>query len=228
MTLIQQTPFDSARFADNPEPRCPCVLVLDTSGSMSGDPIRQLNEGMQAFRDELLQDELAARRVEVAVVTFGPVRIAAPFSTPDLFFPPKLNAGGDTPMGAAVTHALAMIEDQKALYRANGIAYFRPWVFLITDGAPTDRYEPAAMAAREGEAGKKFNFFAVGVRGADFARLGEFSAMREPVALAGLKFREMFRWLSSSLKAVSHSQTHSGARPNEVLALPAPSGWTAV
>jgi uncharacterized protein YegL len=228
MTFVDQTPFDSARFADNPEPRCPCILLLDTSGSMSGEPIRQLNEGIQAFREELLQDELAARRVEVAVVTFGPVQTVSPFTTPDLFFPPQLMTSGDTPMGAAVVHALKMIEDQKALYRANGIAYFRPWIFLITDGAPTDAYKTAAAVAREGESAKKFNFFAVGVRGADFEKLKEFSGQRPPVALDGLKFREMFRWLSSSLKAVSHSQSHTGANPDERLALPPPDGWTSI
>jgi uncharacterized protein YegL len=228
MSLISQTPFDSARFADNPEPRCPCILLLDTSGSMSGDPIRQLNEGIQAFRDELLQDELAARRVEVAVVTFGPVQTAADFATPDMFFPPVLDSGGDTPMGAAVMHALRMVEDQKQVYRANGIAYFRPWIFLITDGGPTDSYKAAASAACEGETAKKFNFFAVGVRGADFEKLKEFSALRDPVALEGLRFREMFRWLSSSLKAVSHSQSHSAGNPEERLALPPPTGWTSI
>ncbi len=161
-------------------------------------------------------------------MTFGPVQTVSPFATPDMFFPPQLSTSGDTPMGAAVMHALSMVEHQKALYRANGIAYFRPWIFLITDGGPTDSYKGAAAAAREGEGAKKFNFFAVGVRGADFDKLSEFSGAREPVALDGLKFREMFRWLSSSLKAVSHSQSHSAANPEERLALPAPSGWTSI
>ncbi len=47
MSLIPQTPFDSARFADNPEPRCPCILLLDTSGSMSGEPFVS---SMKAYR----------------------------------------------------------------------------------------------------------------------------------------------------------------------------------
>lgn len=225
--MLTQTPFDEATFTDNPEPRCPCVLLLDTSSSMGGEPIRQLNEGIRAFRDELMQDELASRRVEVAVVTFGPVHTEVPFATPDMFYPPSLHANGDTPMGAAILHAMALIEDRKAQFRANGVAYFRPWIFLITDGAPTDSYSMAAAAVRESEASKKVNFFAVGVRGADMQKLREI-ASRDPVSLEGLKFREMFKWLSSSLKAVSHSQTHSAGNPTEQLALPPPTGWTSI
>jgi len=53
-------------FADNPEPRCPCVLLLDTSGSMQGEPINALNNGLRAFKDDLIKDALASKRVEVA------------------------------------------------------------------------------------------------------------------------------------------------------------------
>jgi hypothetical protein len=54
----------AVEFAQNPEPRCPCVLILDISSSMTGEPIRELNEGLAAFRDELLADPVARRRVE--------------------------------------------------------------------------------------------------------------------------------------------------------------------
>ena len=63
--------FDQAEFADNPEPRCPVVLVLDTSGSMHGTPIVELNEGLRAFAEAIRNDRLAALRVEVAVISFG-------------------------------------------------------------------------------------------------------------------------------------------------------------
>src|SRR3954466_2778331 len=72
---FEQIPFGSDSFADNPEPRCPCVLLLDTSGSMSGRPIQELSEGIRTFKQELLSDPLATKRVEVAVVTFGPVTV---------------------------------------------------------------------------------------------------------------------------------------------------------
>ena len=70
---LDQQPFnvDAGDFVDNPEPRCACLLLLDTSGSMGGEKIRELNAGIKLFQEELNGDSLAAKRVEVAVVTFG-------------------------------------------------------------------------------------------------------------------------------------------------------------
>src|SRR5690348_14209944 len=103
---FEQQPFGDLGFADNPENRCPVVLVLDNSGSMGGAPIRSLNEGLQQFRDELFADSLAAKRVEVAIVTFGPVTVVNDFTTVQHFYAPTLSTAGDTPMGAAVEKAV--------------------------------------------------------------------------------------------------------------------------
>jgi hypothetical protein len=62
---FDQKPFDSAEFAENPEPRCACLMLIDTSGSMSGNPISELNAGLKTFEDELKADSLSAKRVEV-------------------------------------------------------------------------------------------------------------------------------------------------------------------
>ena len=70
-TTLDQVPFGGAEFAENPEPRCPCILLLDTSGSMKGEPIAQLNEGLVVFKDELTADPLAQKRVEVALKRVG-------------------------------------------------------------------------------------------------------------------------------------------------------------
>jgi len=213
-------PYDAAIFAENPEQRCPCLLLLDVSGSMSGQPIAELNEGLKQFKDELLADPLAAKRVEVAIVTFGPVDVVVDFQSADTFQPPHLVPRGDTPMGAAIERSLALVQARKEAYRQNGIDYYRPWVFLITDGAPTDSWQRSAALVREGEATRQFQFFAVGVQGANFEILKQISS-RDPLKLSGLRFRDLFSWLSKSLGAVSHSQ------PGEAVGL-APIGWGTV
>jgi uncharacterized protein YegL len=222
-TIIDQIPFDAAGFADNPEPRCPCLLLLDVSTSMDGAPIDELNAGLVSLRDDLHADQLALKRVEIGIVTFGPPKTQLPFESAEVFTPPKLVAEGDTPMGAAILHGLEMVRQRKDEYRANGISYYRPWVFLITDGTPTtsDAWQAAADAVRTGEGSKAFAFFAIGVSKADMEKLKEVS-VREPLRLDGLKFRDLFKWLSASLKSVSSST------PGAEVKLTAPTGWATV
>jgi uncharacterized protein YegL len=219
--MTEQIAFGTTDFADNPEPRCPCLLLLDVSGSMHGQPIDELNAGLITFKDELAADALAMKRVEVGIVTFGPVQITLPFQGADSFYPPRLKAQGATPMGNAIKQGLDMVRLRKDEYRANGISYYRPWVFLITDGGPTDEWQSAAAAVREGESSKSFAFFAIGVQGANMDTLKQIS-VREPLRLDGLRFRELFSWLSSSLRSVSRST------PGTDVPLLPPQGWASV
>ena len=219
----EQQPFAAAEFAENPEPRCPCILLLDTSGSMQGEAIEELNSGIQAFREELFSDSLSMKRVEIAVVTFGPVNVLQNFITADQFRPPRLEANGDTPLGAAVSRGLGLLKTRKQILRDNGIKLFRPWIFLITDGEPTDNWSHLPQLIRAGEETKSFSFFALGVAKADFKVLQQIT-VREPMRLQGVRFREFFLWLSASLKNVSRSN------PGDSVQIPDynPYGWSEV
>jgi len=255
--MAEQLPFGNVEFATNTEPRCPCVLLVDTSGSMGevignagkdlgqtahidGQTYRivsggvtkmnQLNEGLRAYHTDLMGDSLATQRVEVSVISFGgTVQTVVPFVTAHEFVPPTLTPNGDTPMGAAIVQAIEAVRERKRLYKQNAVHYFRPWIFLITDGVPTDSWEAAAGKVQEGEAKKEFAFFTVGVgvEGADFEVLRQISTRREPLRLKGYNFREMFVWLSASQRSVSHS--NPGQEDRVAFTNPtAPGGWASL
>ncbi len=194
-------------FANNPDPRCACVLLLDTSTSMRGAPINALNQGLKAFEQDLQEDGLAKRRVEIAIVTFGSggVQKIQDFVTAGEFRAPTLTEGGSTPMGAAIQLGLDLVRDRKATYKQNGIVYYRPWVLMITDGGPTDgdAWKQAAQRVNNEMTARGIEFFAVGVAGADMQVLSAITS--RALMLDGLKFRELFVWLSQSQRRVSGS-----------------------
>lgn len=226
---LPQTPFsfgpsDVSELAENPEQRCPCVLLLDTSGSMAGLPIQELNQALKAFQEELAADTLGRKRVELALVTFGPVKLQTDFVVAENFLPPDLTASGDTPMGAAIELAIELVARRKEVIRQHlgPTMCLRPWIFLITDGGPTDPWQNAAASVHAGDNDerKAFSFFAVGVQGAKMEILSQISR-RPPVLLDGLRFRDMFVWLSSSLSGIARSQ------PGAAVPM-APPDWTSV
>jgi len=246
--MAEQQPFADVALASNPEPRCPCVLLIDVSGSMAeivansgkdlGYTIQQdgktynavsggttridlVNEGLRAYHADLLADSLAAQRVEVSIITFGgTVQTVTPFVTAHDFSPPTLTANGETPLGAALLRAIDAVAERKRLYKQNGLHYFRPWIFLITDGEPSDSWQEAANQVKDGEKNKNFVLYAVGVEGASFDTLKKI-AVRQPLHLKGYSFREMFVWLSQSQRSVSHSNPGEEGQ----VKLASPAGW---
>jgi uncharacterized protein YegL len=216
--------LEKVEFAHNPEPRCPVILLLDTSGSMAGSAIDELNGGLQEFSRAVKADTLASLRIEVAIITFGgAVQVVQSFTTMDNFQPPVLAASGETPMGQAVLRGLDMLRDRKDTYRQNAIDYYRPWIFMITDGEPTDAgWENAANQVSDEEERKGLLFFAVGVEKANMNTLARFGKRRPPVKLKGLAYRELFQWLSKSMSTISRS------RLGDTVELPPASGWAQI
>jgi uncharacterized protein YegL len=211
--------------ASNPEPRCPVIIVADTSASMVGERIGALNAALPLLKTELVGDPLAAKRVELAVMSISPVSLVADFANPAAFSPPSLAIGTDTPMGAAMREALTRIRERVRLFQKEGVRVYRPWIVLISDGEPTDDIAKAASELREADRAGEVNVFAIGVAGADLTRMAPFTHRKPPLPLAGLKFAELFEWITGNLMSVTRSATHSAGAPKEAVQLSSVRGW---
>lgn len=196
---------------NNPTARVPVCLCLDTSGSMGGVPIDELNEGVRLFYEAIREDETALYSAEVSIVTFGGnakciVDFASLEVQPNA---PTLTADGMTPMGEAVNMGLDLLEQRKDEYKDRGVDYYQPWLVLMTDGAPNgDSAELSRAINRTVDLvnQKKLTVFPIGIGSdADMDVLAQFSPKRPPLKLQGLKFREFFAWLSKSVSKTSQS-----------------------
>lgn len=208
---MQESLLEIDDLLDNPTPRVPVSLCLDCSGSMSGAPIAELNEGVRTFYEALNSDEIARYSAETSIVTFGPVRKETDFQTLDQnCHAPVLASSGNTPMGEAVKLSLDSLESRRREYRNNGVDGYKPWLVLMTDGAPCG----GSQSVLEQQITRVQNMvelgelavFPIGIgANADMNILARFSPGRPPLKLKGLNFREFFTWLSKSVSKVSQS-----------------------
>jgi Uncharacterized protein encoded in toxicity protection region of plasmid R478, contains von Willebrand factor (vWF) domain len=219
--------YSELQLAENPNPRCPVAVLLDTSSSMLGLPIAELNNGLRVFFCELMEDPVSRLAVEVVLISFGSrVSIVKPFTSlleVGAEHLPVLQAGGHTPLGAALDLACAQLAKRRRFYKQAGIPAYRPWIVTLSDGAPNDDWQAPAAHVRRLAEQRHIVSLGVGVGPqADLATLGTFSSTDlPPRRLAGLRFGEFFRWLADSLRATSGS---GDLRRAPIIANPA--GWT--
>ena len=224
-------PIPDVALEDNASQRLPCVLVLDGSGSMTDDSsgssaIDQLNNGLRILEAELKEDRTARMRVRLLVLRLGgadDVEVVADWTDAIHFTAPTIVANGSTPLGKAVRRALLEIEDEKNRYDQAGIPFNRPWMFIMTDGVPTDDdWERAAEECRAAEAARKVTVFGIGTGTADMNALGRFSERSPKMLKDNNSFQEFFLWLSRSTAAGSKAELGAPTQ------MPATSDWATV
>jgi uncharacterized protein YegL len=214
---------------ENYEDRCLCVLALDTSSSMSGAKINELNDGLRALYDAVVGDPnnpldpVAASRLEVSIVTFDS-RVTT-VQDPELIKNvqmPVLRASGSTKLVDGVRAAIRKTRERKDYYRSVGLNYYRPYVVLITDGAPDGGQDVDGLAReiREGVENKHFLFWPIGVDSADMEMLGRIASRdTSPKMLKGTSFVKFFQWLSASMSTIAKS------KQGQVANFPSTDGW---
>lgn len=207
-----QIPAGTFLDKENQTRRCPCVLLLDTSGSMAGEPIRALNLALPQFRQAIADDSTARNSIELAIITFGGVpQVAQDWTDIDHLTLPVLGSSGGTPLGPALQMGLDMIEARRQFYKQNAVGSYVPWVFILTDGAPDEGPELTAAVSRAqqlqqvGSGGRSPRVIVYACStNTDPKVMGRLKSITERTyALSGMAFREVFLWLSASLRTIS-------------------------
>tara|TARA_Y100000814_G_scaffold248230_1_gene194133 strand:- start:23 stop:694 length:672 start_codon:yes stop_codon:yes gene_type:complete len=192
---------------DNPTPRVPIALVLDTSSSMLGEPIEELNDGVKMFFEELKSNPYTEPSAEVCVVTFNSFADCVyDFQNISKQTCPNFIANGSTSMNQGVNLALDKLQQAKDEYKNAGVDYYQPWMVLMTDGEPTEGINESVDRVQKLISDKKIVVFPIAIGDyASMETLGKYSPDRQPLKLQGLNFSKFFQWLSASVEKVSQS-----------------------
>ncbi len=206
--------FSASDFGNSTKRRLPICFCLDTSGSMMGNPIKQLNMGLQNFVASIKANDDTKSATDIAIITFGSsVEIVLPFGKINNEGLPEISASTTlTPIGEGILTALELLNARKEGYKDMGIKYYQPWLVVITDGAPQGpnamaNMELAIKACNELEKDDKLVIFNIGVGSAtDFDILKRLSTKRdEPISINSGDFGKLFEFLGSSSSSVVSS-----------------------
>ena len=207
--------FNASDFGNSTKRRLPICFCLDTSGSMLGNPIKQLNMGLSNFIASIKANDDTRSATDIAIITFGSkVEIVMPFGKigKDSSLPEISAATTLTPIGEGILTALELLNARKEGYKDMGIKYYQPWLVVITDGAPQgpnamQNMELAIKACNELESNDKLVIFNIGVgNSVDFDILKRLSLKREePISVSSGDFGKLFEFLGSSSSSVVSS-----------------------
>ena len=209
---MSNTSFDPSKFTAPKAKPLPVILLLDVSGSMSGDKIRNLNDAVRDMLHTFSDTENSETEIHVAIITFGAqVNLHQSLGSASTIKWQDLSADGMTPLGTALQMAKAMIEDKDVVpSRA-----YRPTVVLVSDGGPNDSWEKPLNAFISDGRSAKCDRLAMAIGAdADEAVLGKFiegTSNQLFYAENAKQLRDFFKFVTMSVTIRTKSQT-----PNNV------------
>ena len=211
MANLEQRGFnETPKIINASESHMALVFVLDTSGSMGGDPIRDLNAGLNRFKAEVCKDKQTRDILDVAIIEFNSThRVVQDFVPVEYMEDVNLAVAGSTIMSSPIEMALNMVNDRARFYRTSGTVPYKPWVILISDGAPDsdDDISGVIKKIKDMEENGKVSFRSLGVEGYDPKVLHDLSG-KKVMKLNGTDFTAFFDWVNKSMRSVSQSSPH--------------------
>jgi uncharacterized protein YegL len=204
--------------------RLPVYLLLDTSGSMSGAPIESVRRAVDQCVKEIQDDPQTQETAYFGIITFGG---EARFVTKGLvpatsFLPPVIDAEGQTPFGQALWLLVESIDkDIKKAVIGGEKGDWKPMVYILTDGQPTDDWKPALDMVKK----KASLIIAVGC-GPSINReiMKTISESSFEMGNDDASFQKFFKWVTQSVKAVSKSVSQPGGETGNKMLPPPPPG----
>lgn len=175
--MIAKNDF-SNELPDNYVMKTLCCFVVDTSGSMNGASINELNKSLQQFHQEIKSDQFTFNRIEIAIVEFNSnintIQLPALVNNISI---PTLIAKGSTKMVEGVNEAIDLVHDRKTWYKSTGQPYRKSWIILISDGIQDNEQDLSGLATRiETETKNEgFIFLPIGVQCANMDVLNQIS-----------------------------------------------------
>lgn len=202
--------------------KLPVYLVLDTSGSMMGEAIEAVKNGIQILVSALRQDPYALETAHLSVITFdSTARQAVPLSELTTFNIPDLQASGSTALGAALALLAERADSEVTKTTADTKGDWKPMVFLMTDGGPTDDWRKGLEKFKRG----KFGVVVACAAGhaADSTCLKEITENVVTLDTADTaSLRAFFKWVSASISTGSQKVDAGGKEVAGLNELPPP------
>ncbi|HEP0305793.1 TPA: VWA domain-containing protein [Providencia rettgeri] len=187
--------------------RLPIFFVLDCSESMVGENLKKMNDGLQMIVNDLRRDPHALETAWISIIAFtGIAKTIVPLTEVVSFYPPQLPIGGGTSLGSALKELSHQIDTQVQKTTLERKGDWKPVVYLLTDGRPTDNVAPEIQRWKEKYAAK-VNLIAIGLGVS--ADLNVLSQLTENVLLFTEAeegdFTKFIKWITASVISQSRS-----------------------